>query len=354
MSIRPSVQAAAAYRFSAKPHRVKLDQNESPYDLPDDLKTRVLERLSDVVFNRYPDMQADALKAKLAAYHGWSADELVMSGGSNILIQSLVTAAGLGQDVLTVSPTFAVYQMQAELLDARFTAVPLESDFSLSMEAFKEKLATGKGVFFLAIPAAPTGNLFPEDEILELIEAARENWLVVLDEAYYQFSGTDFSGLTEKYPHVVVLRTFSKAFGLGGVRLGYARMNPELAVHIQKTVMPFSISALQLCVGEVVLESPEFVEARVAEALQERERMFTAMQAMSGIDVYPSHTNFFLFKVADPASFYDALLAEGVLIRRQDHLLDGCLRVSIGKPEENSAFLDAAQRITQEKVVAHV
>ena len=347
MNIRPDVQALAAYHFRAQPYRVKLDQNESPYDFPPELKALVAEKLLELPFNRYPEMHGESLKAALAAYHDWPAAGIVVSAGSNVLIQALTIACGLGQTVLTVSPTFSVYAMQAQILDAKLVEVPLLEDFALPLEPLLQQLRQGRGVCFLANPAAPTGNLFPEAELITLIESAAEGWTLVLDEAYWQFSGQDGSDLARRYPHVLSLRTFSKAFGLGGIRLGYALCQPALAEQLQKVLLPFSISALQLAIAVIALEHPDYSQHYISSVASERQRIYQALQALEGVSVYPSATNFLLFRVPDAAAFYQGLLQQGVLIRRQDHLpgLHGCLRVSVGTPEENQAFIDAAQQV---------
>lgn len=345
MNVRPEVRALPPYHFKARPYRVKLDQNESAYDLPAELKARVLERIAALPFNRYPDLQGESLRAALGRYHGWSDAAIALSGGSNVLIQALVESCGLGRTVLTVAPTFSVYAMQARILGASLIEVPLGPDFSLPKGALLEVLEQGGGVFFLANPAAPTGNVFAESDLLELVEAATpDDWTVVLDEAYGQFARSDLSYLAREYPHVVSLRTFSKAFGLAGVRLGYALTSAELAAELRKTTLPFSVSAMQLAVGLTVLEAPAYLEARIAEVERERERLFTALANLPELTIYPSRTNFLLFRVADAEAFFQSLLARGVLVRRQDHLpgLEGCLRVTIGTPAENDAFLEAA------------
>ena len=351
MSVRPEVLATPPYHFSAKPHTVKLDQNESPYDLPLELKREVFARLEHVPTNRYPELAGESLRAALAYRHGWFETGVVVGGGSNTLIQAFVIACGIGRRVLSVTPTFSVYSLCAKLLNAELTEVPLGEDFALPVEALKAELTRGQGVLFLAVPAAPTGNLFAETDLEDLIRAAAPNWTVVLDEAYYQFSKTDLSHFVRTYPHVACLRTLSKAFGMGGVRLGFALAQPALAEQLQKVMMPFSVSSLQLAVGLTALAHPDFVAARVEETLRERTRLASSLRAL-GVEVFPSETNFLLFRVADAPSFYEALLARGVLIRRQDHLrgLGGCLRVSVGTPQENGAFLEAAEDILSRQV----
>ena len=351
MNLRPGVLAAPPYSFSARPETIKLDQNESPYDLPALLKARVLERLAELPFNRYPEINAQTLRSKLAASLEWPEDGLVLSGGSNILISALVTAAGVGSTVLTVAPTFSVYRLQAKLQGADLVECHLEPGFGLPLTRLEQELSRGNGVFFLACPAAPTGNLLSREDLETLARASAQNWLFVIDEAYYQFADSDFSDLVRRFEHVVSLRTFSKAYGLGGIRLGYALAQPKLAEQLQKVILPFSISALQLAVGETVLDAPNYVADRITETRRERERMYQHLQALEDLEVFPSAANFLLFRVADPEGFYKGLLEHDIVVRRQDHVegLAGCLRVSVGTPSENDAFLEAATALLQER-----
>ena len=353
--LRDALRNVPAYHFSAHKAAIKLDQNESPYGLPDEVQARVLEALKRVAFNRYPELDAHSLKLKLAERYDWPAKGTVVTGGSNILIQTFVTAAGIGQQVLSVTPTFSVYPLQAKLQDAELVEVALGEDFTLPMTELLDKLEQGRGVFFLANPAAPTGNLFAEADLERLAQASAKNWLMVVDEAYHQFSGTNALGLVKRHAHVATIRTLSKAFGLGGLRLGFGFMQPELAEQIQKAVMPFSVSAVQIETAKVVLDAPDFLKARVQEASQERTKLFKALNALPNVTPFPSETNFILFKVSDAASFYQHLLDRGILIRRQDHLpgLTGCLRVSLGTPAENQSFIEAAREIAHQGNFSH-
>ncbi|MCA9836672.1 MAG: histidinol-phosphate transaminase [Trueperaceae bacterium] len=347
MALRPQLDLVPAYHFTEQSCTIKLDQNESPFELPDHLQEALFERLKGVALNRYPELNAHSLRKHLAEYLNWSPDGMVISGGSNILIQALVVAAGLGQQVLTVKPSFSVYSLEANILGTDLVEIPLEEDFSLPKNQLIERLKRGKGVFFLANPAAPTANLFEKADIIELAEAAKDNWLMVIDEAYHQFSKTDYSFLIKDYPHIVCLRTFSKAFGLGGVRLGYALMADKVAEQVQKTVLPFSISGLQLAIGEFMLEHQDLIRQNLELILQERERLYQNLGQIKKIKAYPSQANFFLLRVPDAASLYKGMLEHSICIRRQDHLplLEGCVRVSVGKPEENDAFLSALSKL---------
>lgn len=348
MSLRDEVRDAPAYVFRAHPHRVKLDQNEAPEDLPDELREEVLARLRDASWHRYPEMRAESVARRIAERDGWDPSGVVVSPGSNVLIQALVIASGIGRRVATVAPTFAVYASQARLLGARLDEVPLlREGFELDVDGFARVLRHGPGILFLADPAAPTGNRHDDARVAEVLDlASRHGWMAVVDEAYAAFDGRDRSDLVRGREDRVLLRTFSKADGLGGVRLGYALTEPDTARHLGKVLLPFDVSALQAALARVVLDDPRALAARSAriDAVgRERRRVAARLAARPELEVYPSVTNFLLIRCADAAWLHGALLDRGVLIRRQDHLpgLDGCLRVSIGTPEDNDAFLEA-------------
>jgi histidinol-phosphate aminotransferase len=357
MPVRDAVRRIPPYRLSADRAEVKLNQNESPYDLPDALKREALKRVAEVPFHRYPDLQADDLRERIGLHHEWPADGVVVTGGSNVLIQCIVIACGLGRTVLTVEPTFAVYRLEAELLGTELIEERLAPGFGLPTEALLERMTDRRGVLFLTDPAAPTGNRLDPEGVRALVHAAGNDWTVVIDEAYAHFSGRDHLDLVRASDDVVSLRTFSKAFGLGGVRLGYALTSPELAGELRKVALPFSVSALQMAIGAVVLEHPELIEDRIAEAIAERRRLAAALEAVPDLTVFPSETNFVLFRCLDPEWLFTALLERGVLVRRQDHLpgLAGCLRVSVGQPHENDRLLAAlSDALSREGVGEHV
>ena len=355
MNVRPEVRAVPAYRFEAHPALVKLDQNESPDDLPASLREAALARVAAAEWHRYPALHPDALAERLGARHDWPAGGVVVAGGSNVLIQALVVLSGLGRRVVSLSPSFPLYAQQARLLGSDLHEVRLGPDHAFPTEAAIEAVAAGSGVAFLPAPLAPTGNAVDPRDLLRVAEAAAPGWTVVIDEAYAEFAGTDHVALARDFPRVVLLRTLSKAFGLAGARLGYAIAHPALAVELRKVVLPFSVSALQLAVGEAVLDAPQWIDARVRATIAERERLAAALRDR-GVAFVPSVTNFLLLTVADAAATHQGLLERGVLVRRQDHLpgLAGAVRVTVGRRDENDAFLRAWDALTQVNGVPHV
>lgn len=354
--MREAVTGLPAYRFEHHPQPIKLDQNEAPDDLAPAVLDVAIERMRSAKYNRYPDLHPVALEEELARRHDWPAEGVVVANGSNVLIQALVILAGVGRSVVTVSPTFAVYAAQARLLGAETVEVPLAAGNALPTEGLVAALRGRRGALFLTDPAAPTGNAHDPLSIERVLTAAHGSgeWLGVIDEAYCEFAGSDHQELVRRLPSTLSLRTFSKAAGLAGVRLGYALTSPEVATNLRKVLLPFSVSALQVAVGLSVLERPDLRAARIAATLGERDRVVAAMRLIPGVEVFPSVTNFVLFRVNDPAAVHGALLAAGVVIRRQDHLpgAAGCLRVSIGAPGENDAFLAALRGATEHQASA--
>lgn len=342
MSIRSSIQKMPPYAFTAYDHPIKLDQNENPYDLPPSLKAEIFQRLSSTAWNRYPEMASESLCQKIASLHAWDVAGVAVTAGSNIMLKTWIEACAIGQRLLTVTPTFSVYRLQAQILGVAMTEVSLEPDFSLPVDKLEQELTHGTGLLILANPAAPSANLHSEHHIIRLIEAAQKNdWTVLIDEAYYQFAAIDQSHLIKKYPHVVITRTFSKALGLAGVRLGYCLGAADRVAQLKKIIMPFSVSSLQQIIGAVILDHANISQPYIDEVIRERERISQALQKLENVHVYPSATNFILFTVPNPVAVYQHLQARGVLVRRQDHLVANALRVSVGARWENDSFLAA-------------
>ena len=341
--VREEVLRLPRYHFEAREAAVKLDQNEAPDDVPDDVRAAVAERLAALEWNRYPAMHVDDLAARLAERHGWSADGVVVSAGSNVLIQALVILSGLGRAVVALEPSFSLYAQQAELFGCRVHRVPLTAGREpLPLASLQAIVAQGSGVAFIPVPLAPTGEGVDAGAVAALAEACAPGWTLVIDEAYAEFAGVNHHSVALRFPNLVRLRTLSKAFGAAGARVGYALAQPELAAELRKVLLPFSVSSLQWAVAHALLDHPERVAERVSQITAERERVAQALRTR-GVGVRDSVTNFLLVQVSDAAAWHEALWRRGVLVRRQDHLhgLAGALRVSIGSVPENDALLRA-------------
>ncbi len=342
-AFKPHLASPAEYPYARSDARVKLDQNESPDDLPPEVKARALERLARIPWNRYPELHAEDVREALARHEGWDERGVVLSPGSNVLILGLATAASR---VLDLVPSFPYYRGGAEASGTPWHGVPLGPEFELPTQALLDELDGPPGVLFLPNPHAPTGRLFEAADVEALARRAREReWLLVVDEAYQAFSGTDFRPLARRNPNVAVLRTFSKSWCLGGIRAGYLLASPAVAAVARACIPPFCLPAHTTAILLTVLESPGYVEPVVERVRAERERLRAALQEATSWRVYPSSTNFLLVRAGDAAEVQARLLERGVLVRRQDRspAMKGCLRITVGSRAENDALVEAAR-----------
>lgn len=332
-----------AYRTERSGARVRLSSNELPYDLPEDLKRRVSEEVGRIPFNRYPDPSSEELKGVLAEFFGVKEENIVLGNGSDELIYYLSIAVGeLTGGIYVPVPTFPMYEISADVLGKPKVLVRLDESFDIdlgrSLEAIgREKVSLG----YYAYPNNPTGNLFSRDRIRRIRE---EGVFTVVDEAYYHYSGESFLEEALRRDDTVVLRTLSK-IGLAGLRVGILIAKEEVASEIEKMRLPFNITYPSQVVAKVVLtEGREFIEEAVRSVIKERERLFEEMGRIEGVEVFPSRANFLLFRTPlEAKTLHSELLKRGVLVRDMSYLpgLERCLRVSVGKPEENDAFLEA-------------
>ncbi len=344
--VRSTIRKLKGYHLDQPAHRIKLNQNESPYDLPEPLKQEVLRRLALAPWNRYPLPFPQDLQEKIAQAEGWKSDGVVVAAGSNLLIQAIIVAGAVDGKILTVNPTFSLYGLEGELLGNKIIAVPLEKDFSLPVERFLGAIRKHKPqLIFLPNPNAPTGNLFPEEVLLEIIRTSKS--LVVIDEAYCHFARYSLLPRLAKFPNLILVRTLSKAFSLGGVRVGYAMTAPSVAKELHKVVLPFNVNAFSAITAEVVLQNPDYVEQRVQEVITEREWLFQEMKKISHLKVYPSQANYLLFRSPKVKQIFAGLIKQGILIRQiTGKGLEHSLRVTIGSPDENRAFLTALKSVS--------
>ncbi|MCR4347076.1 MAG: histidinol-phosphate transaminase [Sulfuricaulis sp.] len=346
--IRPEIRALKAYHVPDATGLIKLDAMENPYSFPEPVKREWLSALQQVALNRYPDPDAPRLRERLrVALAIPDGMELVLGNGSDELIQIILMAvARPGAAVLAPTPTFVMYEMIATFAGMKFTGVPLMPDFSLDMPAMAKAMAAQKpAVIFISYPNNPTANLFAREDIVSLIEQAPG--LVVLDEAYHAFAGQSFMNELGKHENLLVMRTLSKQ-GLAGLRLGVlAGPRPWLA-EFNKVRLPYNIGTLTQASAEFVLTHLALLDEQADLIRKEREKLFQALSALKGVQVWPSQTNFLLFRVekGDADRVFEGLRRRGVLIKNMNSaggVLKNCLRVTVGTPEENGAFLKALE-----------
>ena len=346
--VRDDIRALAAYHVPDPGNLVKLDAMENPYGLPDDIRHNWLAMLDQASLNRYPDPDAGKLKDVLRALmHLPETVELVLGNGSDELIQMIAMSLAKPDAVIMApEPSFVMYQMIATFCHMRYIGVPLNDDFSLDMNAMLAAISTQQpAVIFLAYPNNPTGNLFSEADVRAIIDAA--NGLVVIDEAYTSFASHSMLDAIGEYDNLLVMRTVSK-MGLAGLRLGMLMGAPEWLHEINKVRLPYNINILTQLTAEFLLRNESVFAEQAASICAERTRLMEALSSMPKVHPYPSEANFILYRLSgiDADAVFADLKTHGVLIKNMSHAgpaLQNCMRVTVGSPDENAAFIAAIQ-----------
>ncbi|HEX8693185.1 MAG TPA: histidinol-phosphate transaminase [Longimicrobium sp.] len=353
--VKPAVRALGAYTLRPYEPRIKLNQNESPYDVPDALKARIAERLKDRPWNRYPPFVASNFISAVAEAAGWPAEGVLVANGSNELIQAILTVTvGPGTTVVIPEPTFTLYRLMTEVNGGTVASVPLTDDLRFDVEGIvRAARDSDAAVVVLCTPNNPTGCWLSREEIERI--HAETGALVLLDQAYVEFGGYDGRPLLDERPRLVVLRTFSKAMALAGLRAGYLLAHPALAAEVHKAKLPYNINFFTEVAAAEVLRGRDLLAASVQAIRGERDRLLREMRGVPGIRVYGSAANFVLFRVDSPhvthTRLFERLLGEhGILVRDVSKypMLERCLRVNAGTPEETGAFLEALKTIMSE------
>ncbi len=346
--IRPEIEALSAYPVPDSSGYIKLDAMENPYRWSEALTTKWLDLIKQSELNRYPDPAAQALKSKI--YHSLNVPdsaELILGNGSDELIQMIMMAiSGANRAVISVEPSFVMYQMIATFLGMPYVAVPLKEDFSLDADQMLSAIKRHQpAVIFIAYPNNPTGNLFDEQVIDRIISST--DALVVVDEAYYAFADQTYASKLSQYENLLVMRTVSK-MGLAGLRLGYMAGAKKLINEIDKVRLPYNINVLTQLSARFALEHVDELNTQTDQIKKDRKNLVSQLAMIDGIDVFPTQANFILFRTTlKPADdVFASLKQQKILIKNLSKVslsLKNCLRVTVGLPSENEKFLSALE-----------
>jgi histidinol-phosphate aminotransferase len=343
----------------------RLDTNESPLDLPAEIKSKLAwVYQAEIEANRYPDGGHEALKQAIAEYSTESAglkdslttDHISIGNGSDELIRSILIATCLRGEgsVLVATPTFSMYGILAKTLGIPVVSVARdEADFSLDLTAAQQAIATTEQppirVVFVVHPNSPTGNALATKE-LNWLRSLPKNILVVIDEAYFEFSQTSVVAELARRSNWVVLRTFSKAFRLAAHRVGYAIANPDLIGVLEKVRLPYNLPSFSQIAAKVALQQRQLLLPLVQETIEERKRIYSILAENSSFKVWQSQTNFLYLRLQNVtgneqdsrlAKLTTKLKAEGTLIRHTG----GGLRITIGTPLESDRTLERLEKL---------
>lgn len=338
--VRPEVVKGEGYPLEALPFEIKMDANEFPYSLADQLGTPFSEALKGLAFNRYPDPLASKLREQVASYLGIRPEMVIFGNGSDELIQILLIALGGARAKAVVPvPSFAMYQILASFLGYQVFKVSLDESFDLDVKAILRPSRRRPKILLLGYPNNPTGNCYQEERVFQLLEDFPG--IVLVDEAYYPFSGRTFLPHLKDFPRLLVFRTFSKV-GLAGLRVGILIGHPWLVKQLAKVKLPYNLGHFPQVAARVALENWDLIEAKIQEVICQREIIFKELQALPGVHPYPSQANFILFRLKSKAGLLHRLLLEqGISVKNLSSLplLRNCLRVTVGTPRENRIFL---------------
>lgn len=337
--------------YSLRPDRasIKINQNENPWDAPARIKEETLRRMSDRAWSRYPDFVLLQLQENLAAFAGWNADGIIAGNGSNELIQALLMVTiGEGKRVLICEPTFALYRQITTILGGEILSAPLTRDFSFDVNAIVDAIRMFRpDVTIICSPNNPTGCVLSQDDLRTVLNESPG--LVIVDEAYHEFARQTAVRLLRHHPNLVVLRTFSKAMALAGLRVGYSLSSAKLTTEVRKAVLPYNLNAFSQMAAEVAIEMyGNELQPLVEKIIEERGRLFDSLSRVKGLAPVPSEANFMVVKSElNPRTVFEELLRRDILVRDVSSypMLKDYFRVSVGAPDENDKLIAALQEI---------
>jgi histidinol-phosphate aminotransferase len=322
---------------------IKLDGNENPYGC----SPKVYQALATYpYYHNYPDPEQTELRKALEEYTGLGRQHIVCGMGSDELIDLILRLfLKPGDEVINFPPTFGMYPFSTDVCGGRVVDVPRTDDFALDMAGMKKAFTERTKAIFVASPNNPTGDTATEKEIMELVGTGK---IVIVDEAYFEFSNITMANLVPGYPNLIVLRTFSKWAGLAGLRIGYGFFPVEIAGYLMKIKQPYNANAAAQVAVLASLADIDYLRANVAKIVMERGRLFGKLKELGWLRPYPSQGNFILCSLPEGKAreIWQQLRKKGIFVRHFDTArLKDCLRISVGRPEDTDALVKALKEV---------
>jgi len=339
---RPELEGLVSYDAKDVRAEVVLASNENPANLPSEIISKLSQRLPDFKFNRYPDPTAGELRRLIAEANGLEPENvLIGNGGDELIFDLLLAWGGPGRKILDMPPTFSMYGIDAATTGTEVVRVPRKADFSVDTSTVIERVKQGDvDIVIVANPNNPTGGLTDESFLIELLGST--DAIVMVDEAYFEFSRHTMRPHMLRHPNLVILRTFSKAFSLAGLRVGYLLGQADVVSELMKVRQPYSVDAFSQWVAATVFRERMVFEQQISDIMRGRDRLMHGLSLIHGIEVFPSEANFILFRVEHASALWrDLLHNHSVLVRDFSRApgLEDCLRVTVGTADENERFL---------------
>lgn len=347
-NIKDAVREITAYTLYPYRASIKVNQNENPFDMPDEIKQEVIRVLETRAWARYPDFVPSELLETLAEFAGWVPEGTLAGNGSNELIQAVLAVTVAPRvKVVIPEPTFTLYRQVVTIFGGDVVSVPLRRDLTFNVEAIAAAAQTsGARVVILCSPNNPTGSRVADEELIEFANGF--DGLVVVDEAYHEFERHSVVPLLKKLPNLIVLRTFSKAMAMAGLRVGYMLASPDLTREVHKATLPYNLNFISSTVAQIACKRFDLLKPRIDTIISERGRLFDAIATIPGLKPAPSEANFFVVETEmEPARLFQALLERDILARDVSRypMLANYIRISVGSPEENDRVIAALKEI---------
>lgn len=353
--IRPEIRSFTPYNANQQPYKIKLDANESPFNMPIEVRKKLADLIiNDPQLNLYPDTDSVSLRETIAEHWGVDKEGIIVGTGSDQLIQVIANVfIGREDKVLYPAPSFGMYRDSC--LIAGGTAVKYLLDPNEKFEYSKDRIIEEYNkeqpkIIYICTPNNPTGNLMSIEDILDVVRYCNKS-VIVVDEAYAEFCDSTVIPYVQEYQNLIVLRTFSKAYGLAGIRCGYSISSIKLANAINLARPPYNISSFSQLVAQLVLLEKDQIERNILFLIEQRDWVADQLSKIKGIEVFNSSANFILIKIDNCKEVYNKLCEKGIFVRTfgSAPLLEGCLRITIGTQEQNTILLDELSSICYNK-----
>lgn len=354
---RDNLKELKPYDPHEVPYKIKLNANENPYGLPEEIIEEILRKAKNLKYFRYPNANSVKLSEIISSFFGLDRDNIVIGNGSDELIDYLIKAfSEKGRRIITTAPSFPMYKIYSIINGSNFVQIPLsQSNFSLNEDkVLEEAKKEDSSIIFVAYPNAPTGNYFAEDKIIKIIEES--GCLIVVDEAYYEFGKKTFVSLISRYDNLVILRTFSKAYSMASLRVGYLLSNPEIISEVRKVKNPFNVNTFSQLAAQVVFKNKEILKDSIKKIIEEREKLINRINELSPFKAHPSQTNFVLVEVGSKKNsdlVFNNLLKQGILVQTvSDPAFSTSryfLRITVGNEEENDILVKGLEIVLKER-----
>jgi len=336
MNFNRCIDDFAPYKTLKTEGKICLNKNESPFDIPQYIKERVLEKIRIIPFNRYPDIDSTKLREKVSEKMSISEDMIITASGSDALISDIMNLFE-GEYIVTFTPTFSMYSFYARRIGLKVVEIPLDENFDIP--DFEIDIIKKAHSVFIPNPNNPTGNCLNQNRINEIIKTGVP---VILDEAYWEFTGNTCLDYVNEYDNVIILRTFSKAMGLSGLRIGMGFACKNIMDKWMKIKSPYNLNVVSEYTAIEILDNEDIVNRNIAFIKREKNRIYEEFYDIS----YQSAANFILMK----ADAFDFLFENGILVQRFERRLSDCIRMTVGNEKENDCFIRRMKEFLKKKM----